>query len=186
MPYTAEKHSRRPDSETLRHRIPGWGVDLNPSDRPSVPRENFDPAATGARWTFPVRQVERRPRERSIEHETLPPVFGTAVPLAGLSGAIRRYAYRYSEGRVVHWLILMAGDRVDAITSHLRSFASLHPDNPITETGALGEIRHHPISSRFGRKRADLAHTWLDPVIVFGPWILTIAVVTAVARAARR
>ncbi len=34
------------------------------------------------------------PRERSIEHGMLPPVFGTAQPLHGVSGAIRRHAYR--------------------------------------------------------------------------------------------
>ena len=43
------------------------------------------------------------------------PVFGTAQPLHGLSGAIRRLAYaRFSEGRLAHWLLLVAGDRVDA------------------------------------------------------------------------
>jgi hypothetical protein len=47
-----------------------------------------------------------------------------------------------------------------------------HPDNPLTETGVLSEYSHHGISSRFGRKRADLAHLWIDPLIVAGPWVL--------------
>jgi hypothetical protein len=34
------------------------------------------------------------PRERSIEHEFLTPVFGTSTPPRGLSGVVRRYAYR--------------------------------------------------------------------------------------------
>ncbi len=27
------------------------------------------------------------------------------------------------------------------------------------------------ISSRFGKKRTDVKHQWLDPVIVAGPWV---------------
>lgn len=181
MPYTADKPTRRETSEQLRARIPGWGVDLDPKDRPSVPRERTD-LATGAHWEFPERQEEKVRRERSIEHKFLTPVFGTSVPLAGLSGTLRRFAYRYSEGRAAHWLILLAADRVNAWESHLASFISLHPDNPITETGVLSEFSGHGIRSRFGRKRADLAHQWIDPVIVAGPWILAGAAVVAVTR----
>jgi hypothetical protein len=36
----------------------------------------------------------------------------------------------------------------------------------------LSEYTHHGISSRFGKKRADLSHLWLDPLIVAGPWLL--------------
>ena len=84
---------------------------------------------------------------------------------------LRKYAYRrFSEARAAHWLMLMAADRVDAIESHLRSFVTPHPDNPITETGVLSEFSHKPISSRFGKKRADLHHNWMDPIIVGAPW----------------
>lgn len=101
MPYTAHRpHSASADE--LRARIPGWGVDLDPRDRPSVPQERFDPSATGAHWEFPDRQPETQPRERSIEHKFLTPVFGTSAPLKGCSGVIRRFAYRYSEARAGH------------------------------------------------------------------------------------
>ena len=172
MPYTAEQPKRRESSEELRARIPGWGADLDPKDRPSVPRERFDPSATGAHWEFPDRQEEKWPRERSIEHKFLTPVFGTSAPLHGLSGALRRFAYaKYSEGRAAHWLILLGADRVDAVESHLRSFATLRPDNPIAETGVLSEFTRGGISSRFGRKRVDVNHQWIDPILVAGPWI---------------
>ena len=172
MAYTSEKPTRTESSDELRARIPGWGVDLDPSDRPSVPREQYDPERTGAHWDFPERQVEKTPRERSIEHEFLPPVFGTACPPKGVSGAMRRYAYTFSEARSAHWLVLMAADRVDALESHLRSFLTLRPDNPITETGVLSEFSRHGIASRFGKRRADLVHQPLDPIIVAGPWVL--------------
>ena len=53
MPYTSEKPPLTETADDLRARIPGWGVDLDPKDRPSVPQERFDPSATGARWDFP-------------------------------------------------------------------------------------------------------------------------------------
>src|SRR5215210_9140772 len=92
--YTADKPPLPETPEQLRARIPGWGADLDLADRPSVPRERFDPAASGAHWDFPERQEERSPRERSVEHGMLPPVFGTTCPPKGLSGVIRRSSYR--------------------------------------------------------------------------------------------
>jgi len=187
MAYTAEKPSLTPPVEELRARIPGWGVDRNPEDRPSVPKERFDPARNGAHWEFPERQAEQWPRERSIEHKFLTPVFGTACPPRGLSGAMRKFAYRrWSEARAAHWLALIAADRVDAFGSHLRSFLTLRPDNPITETGVLSELRLHGVSSRLGTKRADLVHQPLDPIIVGLPWVVGGAVAYRGARAAAR
>jgi hypothetical protein len=186
-PYLPNKPKSTPSSEDLRARIPGWGADLDPNDRPSYPSERFDPGATGAHWEFPERQPERWPRERSIEHEFLPPVFGTSTPPRGLSGVLRKYAYAtYSEGRAAHWLTLIAADRVDAVESHLRSFLSLRPDNPITETGVLSEFRRGGLSSRVGQKRTDLSHTWIDPIIVAGPWVLAGVLFLGLGRRARR
>ena len=108
MPYTAEKPRLTPSVEELRQRIPGWGVDLDPADRPGVPKERFDPGSTGAHWDFPERQEERWPRERSIEHKFLTPVFGTSTPPSGLSGVLRRYAYRYSEATTPSLYVLTA------------------------------------------------------------------------------
>jgi hypothetical protein len=61
-------------------------------------------------------------------------------------------------------------DRIDAWESHLRSFATLRPDNPITQTGIVAEVKHHGLASRARGQRADLKHQWLDPIIVAGPW----------------
>lgn len=178
MPYTPDKPGTIPSPEELRARIPGWGADLDPADRPAFPRE-VPGIDTGARWELPEQQPIDGYRERSIEHERVTPVFGTAQPLHGLSGVIRRYAYdHYSEGQIAHWLLLVVGDRVDAIGSHLRSFVTLRPDNPVTQTGVLGEIGRHPVSSRLRPGRSDGKHSWLDPILVVGPWVLA-AVVTA-------
>jgi hypothetical protein len=183
MTYTPEKPALAESSEQLRARIPGWGADLDPKDRPSVPKLQFQPDLTGAHWEFPERQPERWPRERSVEHKFLTPVFGTTCPPKGLSGVMRRFAYKkYSEGRAAHWLLLMAADRVDAVENHLLSFGTLHPDNPITETGVLSEFSRHGFSSRVGKKRADLKHQPLDPIIVAGPWVVAAFAMYSVAR----
>jgi hypothetical protein len=172
MAYTPEKPPLAESPDELRARIPGWGVDLDPRDRPAVPRLQFDPDLSGAHWNFPERQPEKWPRERSIEHKFLTPVFGTSCPPKGLSGAMRRLAYkRYSEGRAAHWLMLIAADRVDAVESAVASFATLRPDNPITETGVLSELSRHGIASRFGQRRTDVRHQAIDPVIVAAPWV---------------
>jgi hypothetical protein len=167
--YVPDLPQMRETPEQLRARIPGWGADLDPADRPSHPKLKYAPEATGARWRFPERQPGAEGRERSIEHAFVTPVFGTAQPLHGVAGAIRRLAYRrFSEGRQAHWLLLIAGDRVDAWGAHLRSFASLHPDNPVTETGVRAELSANG-TARGGR--SDRRHQLLDPIVVAGPWV---------------
>ncbi len=177
MVYTKGERPLTESSEQLRERIPGWGVDLDPKDRPAVPRLQWHEDLSGAHWDFPERQPENRPRERSMEHKFLTPVFGTSCPPRGLSGVMRRYAYKkYSEGRAAHWLVLLAADRVDSAESYVGSLLTGHPDNPITETGVLAEFSHHGMASRFGRKRTDVKHQWLDPLIVATPWLTRLGI----------
>lgn len=181
--YVRDKRTPPPSSDELRARIPGWGVDLNPADRPSYPKLQY-PADTGAHWDFPERQPETTPRERSIEHAFVTPVFGTAQPTHGLSGVIRRYSYaRFSEGRLAHWLLLVAADRVDAGEHRVRSFASGRPDVPAT--GLRSEFTSGGLRSRRGR--SDARHHLLDPVVVAGPWIAVAgAAVVGLRRLTRR
>jgi hypothetical protein len=185
--YVRDKRTPPPTREELRARIPGWGADLDPADRPSHPKLRYSLDESGAHWDFPERQPEKWPRERSIEHAFVTPVFGTAQPPKGLSGAIRKYAYRrFSEGRAAHWLLLVAADRVNAVEAHLESFATTRPDNPITETGVKGEFTHNGWSSRVGTGRTDVRHQVLDPVLVAGPWIAAAWVAVAGGRAVVR
>jgi hypothetical protein len=172
MPYTAQKPATVPSSDELRRTIHGWGVDLDPKDRPAVPRERLG-ASTGAHWDFPERQPELTSRERSTEHMMLPPVFGTSVPLRYVSGAVRRLAYRrYSEGQMRHWLLLVLGDRIDVVENRLLALMRGRPDNPITQSGILAEVRRNGLRSRLGQHRADLKHQPLDLVLQLAPWAL--------------
>ncbi|GAA1131694.1 hypothetical protein [Citricoccus alkalitolerans] len=180
-PYVADRLSRGKTSAQLRAEIPGWGIDLDPADRPSVPRERRD-LETGAHWEFPERQPERWPRERSIEHQDLTPVFGTAQPPRGISAPLRRWAYTYSEARAAHWLGLLAADRIEAAEHHVRSLFTARPDNPLSQTGLRAEVTGHGFSSRAGTRRADTSHQWIDPLLVAGPWLLASGAVAGVAR----
>jgi hypothetical protein len=165
MTYTAQKTRLNPTADELRARIPGWGVDLDPRDRPGHMKERYVAGETGAHWEFPERQPERWLREKTPEHKFLTPVFGTACPPRGVSGALRRYAYKFSEGKLSHWLILMGADRIDVAESRLAALLRGQPDNMITETGILSELKKNGWKARFNRKRADTKHQVLDPVV---------------------
>jgi hypothetical protein len=187
MTYTAAKPPLPETTDQLRARIPGWGVDLDPKDRPSHPKLDFREGQTGAHWEFPDRQPEKWPRERSMEHKFLTPVFGTAAPPRGVSGALRKLSYRkFSEADAAHWLLLMAADRVDALGSSVTSLLRGKPDNPVAETGVLGELRARPLRDRLGRRRTDSKHQWMDPLIVTTPWVLRGAVVYLAVKGWRR
>jgi hypothetical protein len=179
--YTREKPRTGPTSDELRRTIPGWGVDLDPANRPSYPKEVV--AETGAHWDFPERQWPQGPREKSTEHKFMTPVFGTAQPLRGLSGAIRRYAYTFSEGQTAHWLLLILGDRVDVLENRAEALAQGRPDNPILETGVLREFKNRAFRTRFGQHRADLAHQPIDLVLWAAPYLMIAASLYAAGRA---
>jgi hypothetical protein len=182
--YTREKPRIALTSEELRRTVPGWGVDLNPANRPSYPKEAV--LDTGAHWDFPERQPVHGFREKSTEHRFVTPVFGTAQPLRGLSGVIRRYAYTLSEGRTAHWLLLVIGDRVDVLESRLKGVLSGRPDNPILETGVLSELKHQAYRTRFGQHRADLKHQPLDLLLWAAPYAALAGGVYMAVRGLRR
>lgn len=187
MAYTAEKPQLAPPREVLRSTIVGWGVDLDPKDRPGVPKEQNALAQTGAHWDFPERQIPTFPRERSIEHKFLTPVFGTSCPPKGLSGVVRRLAYRrYSEGRASHWLLLMLADRIDVIESGMAGVLRGRPDNPIAERGLAAEFKRHGWQSRVGRGRSDLVHQPVDWLMALGMGAAVAATAYAVGRGLRR
>ncbi|MBV9495386.1 MAG: hypothetical protein JOZ54_14150, partial [Acidobacteria bacterium] len=88
-------------------KVPGWGADLDPANRPAVPKEKPS-SVRNVRGDVPIpRQTTDVKIFQSVEHPDLTPVFGTTCPPRGLSGMIREYAYQFSEGRLQHWLALM-------------------------------------------------------------------------------
>ena len=98
-----------------RSQIPGWGADLDRSKRPAVPMERTPPRLENVHWEIPEAQPQTVEVLHSHERPGITPVFGTAVPPSGLSGKIRRAAFRHSEGRLRHWMMLLLADRVNVI-----------------------------------------------------------------------
>jgi hypothetical protein len=176
MPYIAEKPNLVPPADFLRKAIVGWGVDLDRKSRPAI--------GTGAHWEFPERQIPNYRRERSTEHGMLTPVFGTVCPPKGLSGLIRRFAYRFSEARASHWLLLMLGDRVDVIESRFTALLRGRPDNLFAEAGLKAEFKRHGLRSRVGHHRADLKHLPIDVLIFTGSTLAAGAALFVLGRAA--
>jgi hypothetical protein len=95
--------------------IEGWGADIDKRDRPAYPKERMPPRLEGVHWDQPEQQRREVEVFHSTERPGITPVFGTSVPPAGLSGVIRRRAYKISENDIRHWLILMFADRVDVV-----------------------------------------------------------------------
>ena len=115
------------------------------------------------------------------------PVFGTAQPLHGVSGMVRRYAYRrFSEGRLAHWMLLVVGDRLDVATHRVTDALRGRPDRVISETGVAAERGNHPVASRLGSSRSDWRHQVLDPVVANWGWLAALGTVVLVVRRVRR
>lgn len=116
-----------------------WGVDLDPARRPGVPMMRKDPQPL-PNTRFPP---ERQPGEPSSPkhgrpNKPMPPVFGTAIPPRGLSGAIRKLAYRYPDHYPRHWLLMMLGDRVDSWGTRVRRLLPVAV--PLAVLGFLGSL----------------------------------------------
>ena len=173
MAYTATKPKIAPSRAVLESTIPGWGADLDPKNRPAVPKENFNPGGTGAHWDFPERQIARYPRERSVEHKFLTPVFGTVCPPKGLSGILRRLAYKLSESRLARWQLLVLADRVDVLESRISGLLRLRPDGIFSEAGLVAEVRYNGLRARLGQRRADVKHLPVDVLVFAGTTVIT-------------
>jgi hypothetical protein len=96
--------------------IKGWGVDIDPDNEPTYPMKNW----TGAdhqrlEYQRPTLQQSDTEVLHSNERPGLTAVFGTPQPPKGLSGAVRRLSFRYSEGKWWHWLGLILADRINMV-----------------------------------------------------------------------
>ena len=123
--------------------IAGWGSDVDPSSRPGVPRDKAPDIGAEHLYIDITRQQPPHRIHKSTEHGQLTPVFGTSCPPRGLSGRIRDAAYRYSEGRLSRWMMLMLADRVDMVEGVVEDFAHLRPPNVVREMGLRSEWRHN-------------------------------------------
>src|ERR1700712_1636553 len=116
--------------------IPGWGMDADPENEPTYPMKNY----TGDDHNrIHYDRAEQQPRSvellMSIERPEIPRVFGTSVPPSGLSGNIRRYAFRHSEDRYRHWIPLILADRINMVEGLIDDIRGAQFPNMIKERG---------------------------------------------------
>jgi len=121
--------------------IVGWGVDADPRNDPTYPirDQSKDHGLTSA-WDRPQVQHAQVEILQSIEHIRQPAVVGTSVPPSGLSGVMRRLAFRWSESNWMHWLMLMGADRVNVVEGLVGDLANARIPNIPGEMGGGAEL----------------------------------------------
>ena len=124
--------------------IKGWGIDADPENDPTYPMKH---------WTGDDHErlnYEKAPQQtqtveilHSNERPNLTRVFGTSAPPSGLSGKIRRYAFKHSEGEWSHWLPLILADRINMIEGIVDDLKRGHIPNIIAERGWTAEWKYN-------------------------------------------
>lgn len=124
--------------------IPGWGIDADPENDPTYPMKHY----TGAdhdrlKYDRAPQQPQNEEVLKSNERPTITRVFGTSSPPSGLSGMLRRYAFRFSEGSSGHWMTLILADRVNVVEGIIDDLAHGHIPNIFAERGWNAEWKYN-------------------------------------------
>jgi hypothetical protein len=124
--------------------IKGWGVDADPRNDPTYPMKNRnDGEHAGYTWQRPTQQGGNVEVLHSNERPHITAVFGTSIPPQGLSGALRRWAFRYSESSYGHWLPLMLADRIGVVEAIADDLTRGRVPNLCAELGWNAEWQHN-------------------------------------------
>lgn len=124
--------------------IPGWGIDADPQNNPTYPMRHVEnQESRGLTWDRPAQQQTDVEILQSVEHNRRPAVVGTSTPPSGLSGLIRRIAFRRSESDWWHWLMLMGADRINVVEGVVADLAHGKVPNIPSEMGIGAEWRHN-------------------------------------------
>jgi hypothetical protein len=124
--------------------VKGWGVDADPENDPTYPMKNRnDGEHEGYSWERPPQQQTNVEVLHSNERPNVSAAFGTSTPPSGLSGIIRRFAFKYSENSYGHWLPLMLADRIGVVEGVLDDLAHGHIPNVLGERGWKAEWKHN-------------------------------------------
>jgi hypothetical protein len=126
--------------------LPGWNIDNDPENDPTYPMRTRTPDDhKGYSWERPTQQPINIEVLHSIERPNITAVFGTSVPPSGLSGIIRRFAFKYSENSYLHWLPLLLADRVNVVEGVLDDLVHGQVPNIFAEKG-------YPVEWKYDRK----------------------------------
>ena len=125
--------------------IPGWGMDADPENEPTYPMKNY----TGDdHKRLDYERSEQQPQDVEVlmsnERPALTRVFGNTVPPSGLSGVIRRYAFKHSEDRYRHWIPLILADRINVVEGLVEDLSKGYIPNLSKERGWKVEWKYNP------------------------------------------
>jgi hypothetical protein len=138
---TTQGGVHRPPSIDHSH-IQGWGADLDRKNRPAVPMERTPP-----RLPVHGRPIEQQPQRIEVfvspERPGITPIFGTSTPPSGISGKIRRFAYKLTENDIRHWLLLFFADRVNVVEGIAQDLSHGKIPNVLGEMGIKAEWEHN-------------------------------------------
>ena len=124
--------------------ITGWGVDANRQNDPTIPmKKRNDGEHAGYSWQRPAQQRADVEVLQSNERPNLTATFGTSTPPRGLSGALRRRAFRHSESSYLHWLPLMLADRINVVEGVVSDVARGRIPNIFAELGWAAEWKYN-------------------------------------------
>ena len=126
--------------------IKGWGIDADPENEPTYPMKE---------WTGDDHNrinYERAPQQpvtveilKSNERPAITAVFGTSSPPSGISGSIRRFAFKFTESEYGHWLPLILADRVNMIEGIVDDLKQGYVPNIFAERGWNAEWKYNRI-----------------------------------------
>ena len=123
--------------------IKGWGADLDHANRPGYPMERMPARLPGGHAHPPVQQPRTVEILQSIERPSMTPLFGTPQPPSGVSGMLRRAAFKYSESDLRHWMILLFADRVNMVEGLGSDVLRGHLPNLFAEMGGRAEFKYN-------------------------------------------
>lgn len=126
--------------------IKGWGIDADPENDPTYPMKNrTNEEHKGYTWNRPTQQPVNVEVLHSVERPNITATFGTSVPPSGLSGAIRRFAFMYSESSYLHWLPLVLADRINVIEGLIKDIAQGRFPDIVSEKGWRMEMKYNKV-----------------------------------------
>lgn len=124
--------------------IPGWGMDADPENDPTYPMKHWNGADhERIHYEKAPQQPQNVKIFKSIERPAITRVFGTSTPPKGFSGVIRAQAFKYSESRAAHWMMLILADRVGVVEGIVDDLRHGTIPNLVDELGWSAEWKYN-------------------------------------------
>jgi hypothetical protein len=140
--HHAHTHAHGAARRDMSH-IEGWGADLDRKNRPAVPMERMPARLPGGPVGTPSQQPQHVEILVSPERPAITPLFGTSVPPRGVSGMLRRAAFKLTENDVRHFMLLLMADRVNVVEGIGHDLLEGRVPNIFAEMGIKAEWQHN-------------------------------------------